>query len=102
MGTDAQHRVVITGMGALTDLGHDEPSTWHAMREGRSGVRSIDSESFHRYEGWTTTIAGEVRDWDYTHLVDKREARRYDRSSLLGLGAADQAITHAGWDPATG
>ena len=102
MGTDAQHRVVITGMGALTDLGHDEPSTWHAMREGRSGVRSIDSESFHRYEGWTTTIAGEVRDWDYTHLVDKREARRYDRSSLLGLGAADQAITHAGWDPARG
>jgi len=103
MATDTPHRVVITGMGALTDLGHDARSTWDAMREGRSGIRRItDEEPFSDYTGWSTTIAGQVRGWDPLNILEKRELRRYDRSSLLGIGAADEAVAHAGWDPNSG
>lgn len=99
---DTPHRVVVTGIGALTDLGLDAPATWDAMRDGRSGIRPIDAEPFSNYEGWTTTIAGEVRGWDPLTIVEKRELRRYDRSSLLGIGAAEEAIAHARWDPRNG
>ncbi len=104
MSTKPDRRIVITGMGALTDIGHDAPSTWDAMRNGRSGIASVDDESFTRLDGWTTTIAGQVSGWDpvETGLVEKREVKRYDRVSLLGLEAAREAIAHSGWDNTQG
>lgn len=102
MRSDRQHKVVVTGMGALTDLGHDAATTWDAMREGRSGIQTLDSEGFAKHEGWTTTIGGEVRGWDSSGILDKRESRRYDRASILGLGAAVEALAHSGWDHTSG
>jgi 3-oxoacyl-[acyl-carrier-protein] synthase II len=94
-------RVVITGYGALTDLGHSAPDTWAAMRDGRSGIRTIDLPSFDDFQGWTARIAGQVRDWTCDFL-EHREAKRIDRCTLLGMGAAEEAVRHSGLDFSTG
>lgn len=91
-------RVVITGMGAVTDLGLDAASTWEAMREGRNGVTAIDDPEFDKYTGWTVKIGGAVRGLDIEKRIDKREARRLDRATQLGVYAADEAVEHSGID----
>ncbi len=102
MSNHTQHRVVITGYGALTDLGHSAPETWQAMRDGRSGIQRTDLEKFESHEGWSVLISGQVRGWDPKSILEHREARRLDRCALLGLGAAQEAVTHSGWDPSSG
>ena len=91
-------RVVITGVGAVTNLGHDAPSTWSAMREGRSGVSTVSDPAFNDYEGWTVKIAGAIKDWEPEKFIDKRELRRLDRCTQLGLVAAQEAIEASGLD----
>ena len=93
-----KHRVVITGLGAVTNLGHDALATWAAMREGRSGISRIDDPQFDRYENWSVRITGAIHGWDPADHIDKREARRLDRCTQLGMVAAQQAIEHAGLD----
>jgi len=82
----------------LTNIGHDAASTWAAMREGRSGIRTIESEFFKRYKSWTVTIAGEVVGWDPTSVMEFREAKRLDRVTQLGMGAAAEAVRDSGID----
>jgi len=96
------HRVVITGYGALTDLGLNAQDTWHAMREGQSGIAPIDNPEFDKFEGWSVGIAGQVKNWDPASVIDKKEARRLDRSAQLGLSAAIEAVAHSGWDHTSG
>lgn len=92
-------RVVITGMGAVTNLGLNARDTWHAMREGRSGISPIDGEDFGRYDQhWSVRIGGQVKGWDPATRIDPREAKRLDRSTQLGLAAAAEAVEHAGVD----
>ncbi|PHQ79178.1 MAG: beta-ketoacyl-[acyl-carrier-protein] synthase II [Phycisphaera sp.] len=93
-----KRRVVITGVGAVTNLGHDAPSTWTAMREGKSGISKITDPEFDRYEKWAVKISGALRDWNPTDHIEKREARRLDRCTQLGIVAAQQAIEHSGID----
>ncbi|MBS0186814.1 MAG: beta-ketoacyl-ACP synthase II [Planctomycetes bacterium] len=98
----SSRRVVITGMGAVTNLGHDAVSTWAGMREGRSGIRSIESEFFTRYKDWDVTFGGEVKGWDPcsgpTAVMEFREAKRLDRVTHLGVAAAVEAVRHSGID----
>lgn len=68
------------------------------MREGRSGIRTIESEFFKRYKSWTVTIAGEVVGWDPTSVMEFREAKRLDRVTQLGIGAAAEAVRDSGID----
>jgi len=94
-------RIVITGMGAITNLGLTAGATWEAMREGRSGISNIEGEEFLRYgpaDIWDVTIAGQVKGWDISSILDHREAKRLDRFSQLGLGAAEEAVKHSGVD----
>lgn len=91
-------RVVITGFGAVTPLGHTAPDTWAAMREARSGINTIAKPEFDAYEGWTVTIGGEVNDWDPSTRIDRKELKRLDRCTQLGLFAAEEAFEHAGLD----
>lgn len=97
-----RRRVVITGYGALTNIGHNASDTWESMKAGRSGITTIDSEDFRKYEGWTVTIGGQVKDWTSDSVLEKREAKRMDRVSLLGLCAAQEAVDHSGFDFSTG
>ncbi len=92
-------RVVVTGIGAITNLGHDAPATWAGMREGRSGITRIEGEAFARYpDKWTVRIAGQIKDWDPSARIDGREAKRLDRFAQLGLAAAIEAVQRSGID----
>jgi 3-oxoacyl-[acyl-carrier-protein] synthase II len=93
-------RVVVTGLGVLTDIGHDVPSMWSSFLEGRSGIGPITF--FEWDEQWSTTIAGEIRDWDPDELLGKREARKMDRFCLLAMHAAEEAAKDCGIDFASG
>jgi len=95
-------RVVVTGVGAVTGLGPDAPSTWDGMVAGRSGVGIIDNPDFEPWaEQWQVRIAGQARQWDPASRLDAREARRIDRCAQLGLSAAVEAVEHAGIDFST-
>jgi 3-oxoacyl-[acyl-carrier-protein] synthase II len=92
-------RIVITGLGAITNLGLDASSTWAAMREGRSGISVIDSELFRRYKDtWACRIGGQIKAFDPTKRIEHREAKRIDRFTQLGVSAAAEAVEHSGID----
>jgi 3-oxoacyl-[acyl-carrier-protein] synthase II len=86
-------RVVVTGMGMLTALGNDVPTTWAGMVAGRSGVAEITLFDPGRLG---CRIAGEVKDFDASGVLDKKDMRRFDRYIQLGLVAARQAMDQAG------
>ena len=91
-----QRRVVITGLGAISNLGQDVSSTWTGLVEGRSGIGPISA--FEQDERWVTTIAGEVRDWDPTDKLDRGEIKKTDRFAQLGLWSAIEAMENCGLD----
>ena len=88
-------RVVITGLGAITPLGDNVKETWEALLAGKSGAAPItlfDTEKFK------TKFACEVKDFDPSKFFDRKESRKFDRYSMFGLIAAEEAITNAGLD----
>jgi beta-ketoacyl-acyl-carrier-protein synthase II len=93
-------RVVVTGLGAVTPLGNDAPSTWRAAVDGRSGIdwiRAFDASAF------PVRVAAEVKGFDPAGVVPPKEARRLERNVLLAVAAAKEAIEDAGlngFDPA--
>jgi 3-oxoacyl-[acyl-carrier-protein] synthase II len=90
-------RVVVTGLGAVTPIGADAPSTWRAAVAGESGIdfiRSFDAS------GFPVRIAAEVKDFDPTQVAGPKDARRLDRNVLLALGAGREAVADAGLDGA--
>ena len=89
-------RVVVTGMGVVTPLGNDVASTWDAMVAGRSGVGPITQFDPARL---TTRIAAEVKDFDPSGVLDRKDQRRNDRYVQLALVAARQAMDQAGLPP---
>ncbi|MBA3779513.1 MAG: beta-ketoacyl-ACP synthase II [Chloroflexi bacterium] len=80
-------------MGAVTPLGNDVPSFWSGLLEGRSGIRTIESFDSSRL---TCHVAGEVRDFDVTGVLERKEARRNDRYTQLALVATREAMNQAG------
>jgi 3-oxoacyl-[acyl-carrier-protein] synthase II len=88
-----RRRVVITGMGAVTALGNDVASSWAGLVAGRSGVRTIEAFDPSRL---TSRIAAEVRDFDASHILDRKDLRRIDRYIQFGLVAAREALDQAG------
>jgi 3-oxoacyl-[acyl-carrier-protein] synthase II len=89
----ADRRVVITGLGVVTSIGHDVASFWASLVAGRIGVNRItlfDPSSF------ACQIGAEVRDWDVTAHMDPKEARRNDRYTHFGFVAAKQAVADSG------
>ncbi len=86
-------RVVVTGMGMVTALGNDVPSSWAGLAAGRSGVSTITSFDPSRL---TVRIAGEVKDLDASHILDRKEMRRTDRYIQFGLVASREAMDQAG------
>jgi len=85
-------RVVVTGLGAVTPLGNDVPTTWEGLVAGRSGVSRITCFDISDME---VQIAAEVKGFDPVALFGRRVARRNDRFTLFALEAARQAIADA-------
>ena len=88
-----RRRVVVTGMGAVTPLGNDVATFWRRLVSGESGVRTIESFDPARV---ASKIAGEVRDFDPSHVLDRKEIRRNDRYTQFALVATREALAHAG------
>jgi beta-ketoacyl-acyl-carrier-protein synthase II len=92
-------RVAVTGVGAVTPLGLDVPSTWQAALAGESGIdwiRAFDTD------GLPVRVAGEVKDFDASQVVSAKEARKLERNVLLGVAAGREALADAnlnGFDP---
>jgi 3-oxoacyl-[acyl-carrier-protein] synthase II len=85
-------RVVVTGLGALTPLGNDAPSTWQAAVAGRSGIDFI--KAFDP-DGFPVRIAAEVKNFDPASVVSPKEARKLDRNVVLAVAAAREAFGDA-------
>ena len=90
------HRVVITGMGALTPIGNSPDQFWEGLMQGQSGAAPIthfDAEHF------ATKFACELKDFEPLDHLDRREIRKMDPFAQYGVVAADQAIQDSGLKP---
>ncbi len=88
-----RRRVVVTGMGAVTPLGNDVQTFWERLVRGESGVRTIASWDPARL---SSRIAGEVKDFDPSGVLDRKEIRRNDRYTQFALVATREALDSAG------
>ena len=86
-------RVVVTGLGALTPLGKNVADYWQGLSDGVSGcdfIKQFDATKFK------TRFACEVKDFDPTTYLDKKEARKMDRFTQFAIVASDEAVKDAG------
>src|SRR2546421_879373 len=93
MAGNGQRRVVITGIGALTPLGNDAETSWQRLVAGESGagpITQFDATDYHVH------FACEVKEFDPSNWIDRKQARRMDRFSQLILAAARQAEADSG------
>ena len=86
-------RVVITGLGAVTALGRTVESLWKACLSGCSGISPITGFDT---TGYTTTFAAEIKDWDPSPFMEKKEARRTDKFIQYALASARMALEDSG------
>ena len=83
-------RVVITGLGTVNPLGNNATEFWQRVKEGKSGVKKItrfDASDF------PSRIAGEIRDFDDSQIIESREARRMDLFSRYAIVATMEALS---------
>ncbi|NOU93468.1 beta-ketoacyl-ACP synthase II [Paenibacillus sp. LMG 31456] len=88
-----KQRVVITGMGVMTSLGHDLETFWSNLMAGKSGVGMIELFDVTEYP---TRIAAEIKDFDHEPFFDRKEARRMDRFVQFAVAASLMALKDAG------
>ena len=88
-------RVVVTGMGALTPLGNSVTEYWNNLRNGVSGCDLITNFDASKFK---TRFACEIKNFDPTNFLDKKEARKVDRFTQIAIVASDQAVADAGID----
>jgi beta-ketoacyl-acyl-carrier-protein synthase II len=86
-------RVVVTGLGAITPVGHDVETSWRAVVEGRSGIGPV---TLVPVDHLPVRIAGEVKGFDPTTVMEAKEARRADRFSQFAVAAAREALRQSG------
>ena len=86
-------RVVVTGIGMVTPLGLDTAATWRALVKGKSGVERISS---FNPEGFEAQIAAEVKGFDPTDSMERKEALRTDRFTQFAIASSRQAVAQAG------
>ena len=89
----SNRRVVVTGIGAITPLGNNLKDYWEALLEGKSGAAPItlfDATNFK------TNFACEVKDFNPTDFIDRKEARKLDRFCQFAVVVADQAFNDSG------
>jgi len=87
---------VVTGIGLVSALGVGTEKTWASLLEGKSGIGHIS-----RFDttGFTTTIAGEVKDFDPLQFIERKEVRKMDLFIQYAVAAAQIAVDFSGIDP---
>ena len=90
------HRVFVTGIGVVSPLGLDAPSSWSSLVQGKTGIDFITAFDT---EGFDTRFAGEVKGFDAESYLDRKDARRMDRFAQLAAVAAQEACRDARLEP---
>ena len=90
---DGLHRVVITGLGAVTPIGNTVQDYWNGLTSGSNGVDAI---TLFDASAHACRFAAEVKDFDPSGFIEPKEAKRWDRFCKFGVVAAKQAVAHAG------
>lgn len=90
-----KRRVVVTGIGTINPIGHNVEETWKSIEEGRCGIAPI---SLFDTKGMKVALAGEVKDFDVTKYIDKKEAKKMDRFIQMGMIASKEAMLDSGLD----
>ena len=90
-----KRRVVITGLGTVNPLGNNVSASWDAAMAGKCGIGPITQFDASEFK---CKLAGEVKNFDPETVVDKKEARKMARFTLLALAAAAEAIADSGLD----
>jgi 3-oxoacyl-[acyl-carrier-protein] synthase II len=90
-------RVVVTGLGAFTPLGHNLPDTWKALVNGVSGAAPITHFNTEKFK---TKFACEIKNYDPQEFFDRKEARKLDPYAQYAMIAAHEAFLDAGLDAA--
>lgn len=88
-------RVVVTGLGALTPIGNNIQEYWEGLINGKSGAAPITHFDASNFK---TQFACEVKDFNVTDFIDRKEARRLDKFAQYALVASDEAIEDANFD----
>ncbi len=88
-------RVVVTGVGAITPIGNDKDAFWDSIQKGVCGIDTVKSFDASEFK---CQIAGELKNFEPTDYIDKKEARKMDRYTQLALIAAEAAMKDAGLD----
>ncbi len=86
-------RVVVTGYGAISCLGHSADALWNGVLEGKCGLDFISRFDPSDYK---CRIAGEVRNLDMSPYMNPKEAKRFDRFTQYAIAAADEAMKQSG------
>ncbi len=90
-----RRRVVITGLGCVTALAESSGGLFAALCEGKSGISAIESFDISEYP---VRFGGEVKNFDVTKYIDRRESKRMDRFTQFAMAAAVQAVNDSGLD----
>lgn len=88
-------RVVVTGLGAITPIGNNVDQFWSSLQ---NGVCGIDKITHFDAADFKCQIAGEVKDFDVTQFIDKKDARKMDRYAQFAVVAAEEALKNSGID----
>lgn len=86
-------KVVVTGLGAVTPVGNSIDETWASLCAGKSGIAKITGFDT---TGYSVQIAGEVKDFDVTQWVDRKESRKMARFTKFAAAASAMALQDAG------
>ena len=86
-------RIVVTGIGALTPIGNSLDAYWDSLINGVSGADMITQFDASKFK---TRFACEIKGFDPTQFMDRKEARKLDRFAQIALVASDQAVADAG------
>ncbi|MBB6453035.1 beta-ketoacyl-acyl-carrier-protein synthase II [Salirhabdus euzebyi] len=90
-----KRRVVVTGMGAVTPVGNDVDTLWDSIISGKSGIDIVTKVN---PDNFPAKVAGELKDFDPTVYMDKKEAKRMDLFTQYAVAASVMAVKDAGLD----
>ena len=88
-------RVVVTGLGALTPIGNNKDAYWEALISGKSGCAPV---TYFDTEHFKTKFACELKNFEVTDFLNRKEARKMDRFAQYAMVASDEAIIDAKLD----
>ncbi len=88
-----EHRIVITGLGAVTPIGIGAKDFWEGLKDGRNGIAKV---TYFDVTDFRSKLAAEVKDFQSEEWIDKKSANRMDRFTQFGIAASTLAIEDAG------